>query len=655
MISCLFSSKVYDCVLPRPQIATKDWVCQWLKMPSDSKMKGSYRLDLFPHFIEPFDAFDDPEIDRITIQTAAQIGKTAFSQAALAKTAACNPHPMAFADANERSTKRVIRRTWRLFERCETLAPICPPPRMRSQDHMNLTTCEIHGAWAGSPSSAADYGAFIVVLNECDKMKQKSTDSEADFRWLMGERTKGYVGAKVLIISTPALKGTSYVEQQRLAGDNRRRMVPCPFCNHFQELFMGDGKKPGGVRFQKLNGKLDPDKARETAYIQCEKCEKKIEEQHRYQMLNAGKWVKEGQEIDSKGRITGAPTRAGRHASFGPLSTLHSLLPGVTIGVYAEEFVKAITAAEGKKEAIRNFINSWEGKTFDPRPVTVQPSDIALRMGVDEPLRVCPAWSRFLTFGSDVGRVGDELIFYWWVSAWGNGGRGQLVDLGFALSKTQLLEVRRSAAYPHADNGPPLQLSATGIDSGSYTNEVYELTAQLPGCWPIKGSSKDADRPFVDVDFPEMYRAGFQRSGLTALEVKAKQRAAQYDLLIANTQRSQEWVEERLTGLVKREDPNWYSIPREAIEGQVIPGVDLARHLLGDVQDEHGRWKKRYEGQDLRDAFRYSMIMAWFHTANGTNWNRLAPRAHTIVKPVVSRDEPKGFIRKMSGSRLGGR
>jgi phage terminase large subunit GpA-like protein len=323
--SPLIRADVLDCILPRPQISTAAWLTSSVSMPPDSKLKGRARLDLFPHAVGILDAFDDPEVERLSIQTAAQVGKTTLAQFVVAKVGATNPHPMAWADADERSTKRVLKRTWRMFERTEGLAELCPPRHMQAGDQMNLPTFVVHGAWSRSASSAADYGAFVVVLNETDKMVHSSTDSEADFRYLMCERAKGYIGSKILEMSTPTLKGESYIEKQRLLGDNRGWFVPCPKCNAFQQLKTGDGKTPGGIRFSKLNGRLDPTKAFQTAYYQCEKCSGRIHEHQRFEMLQGGLWVPEGCKI-RRGKVVGTPNRVGPHASFGPLPTLASLL-----------------------------------------------------------------------------------------------------------------------------------------------------------------------------------------------------------------------------------------------------------------------------------------------------------------------------------------
>ena len=631
MISMVMSSEVYDCILPKPQIASKDWMPANLKMTKHSKTTGFFDIDAFPHVTEILDCFDDPYYLQITFQTASQVGKTLLAQACLAKIAACDPHPMAFADADEKSTRRVIERTWDLFEACEALTGVCPPKHLRSSDKMALKTCLIHGAWAGSAATAADFGALVVVLNECDKMKQKSTDLEADFRELLKSRVKGYDNTKILQISTPTLKDQSYIEAERLRGDNRARLVPCPFCNHFQELFIGDGKQPGGIRWDRLkNGKHDIQKAEETAYILCKKCDKKIYEEHRRGMLQAGLWVPEGCKI-SRGKVTGKPVRPGRHASFGPLSTIHSLLAGISIGHIAAKKVEAITDPIRAREKNRDITNSWDGKTYDPQPTPAKPDELIERFSVQEPLRIAPIWSRFLTLASDVGRVEDLLIYYWAVCAWGLHARGQLIDLGVAWGDDEMIDVLRYATYEHADGGSPLRPVKIGIDSGDgvTTEAVYDFCKNLPNATPLKGSSDEPGKDFVDANFPEMYRPGIQRIGLTDKQAKAKKRARNFDLITVNTHRSQNWIEERIAGHVKPDDANHFSIPHEALEGQVLPDVDLCHHLLGDFRDDKGRWRKRYDKQHFRDTVRYNVVMAWFHTMNGRNWNRLADRKTT--------------------------
>jgi phage terminase large subunit GpA-like protein len=626
-ISPMIREDVLDCMLPRPQISTAEWITSSVNMPPDSKLKGRARLDLFPHAVGILEAFDDPDIERITLQTAAQVGKTTLAQFAVAKVGATNPHPMAWADADERSTKRVLKRTWRMFERTDGLAELCPPRHMQAGDQMQLPTFVVHGAWARSASSAADYGAFLVVLNETDKMVHSSTDAEADFRYLMAERAKGYIGSKIFEMSTPTLVGESYIEKQRLLGDNRGWFVPCPKCNHFQRLKTGDGKTPGGIRFLKLNKKLDPAKALESAWYECEKCRGKIHEHQRFEMLQGGLWVPEGCSI-RRGKVVGTPSRKGSHASFGPLPTLASLLPGISIGLIAREHVTALTASPTERtERRRHFVNSWEGETWDPRPQRVTAHQLIERLGVDEPLRIVPEFARFVTVGVDVGRVNDNLIFHWVVSAWarqqgeGNrwGRRGQLVDTGITYGMDEfrglLFEWFRDG-YPHAD-GLPMRVSRVAIDSGDgdVSNTIYGLCDQFDGAEPVKGSSRSG--------FPDLFQLGFQRTNVPPKILAARKKAGLGDLLIVNTQRTQEWRVDQTSGLVTRDSPDFYGIPLEACED-----TEFLDELINEYF-ENGQWLK--SGANERgDALRYSLVAAeHYGTRHGAKWDRFPPRSNS--------------------------
>jgi DNA-directed RNA polymerase subunit RPC12/RpoP len=650
MIEIALSPAALDCILPREKVRTSAWAAEHVSTPPGSEIKGKYRPDLFPHNEEILDAFDDPSIREITFQGASRLGKTVIAQVCLAKTATLNPHPMAIADADEKSTKRVIRRTWKLFERCEPLAHKLPPERLRGSGQMQLLDCLVHGCWSGSPTTAADFAALLVVLNEVDKMSSKKSE-EADFAFLMEERAKGFPRSKILRISTPALKGQSRVEAARLAGDNRARYVPCPHCGHFQTLRTGDGKTPGGLRWEKDGGKSTVALARETAWYQCAKCRKKILDHHRYEMLNAGVWVKEGQSIDRRGRITGKPARPGSHASFGPLGSHYSLLPTMSWGTIAAKFIDA-TLARGK-EKLRNYLNSWEGVTWDPNPVKVEPGELRRRLGTDEPSKVCPEWSCFLTLAADVGRVGNELIFHWGVGAWGQRQRGRLIDRGTAVGKDEFLKIWANASYPHADKGPPLRPVRGGLDysDGNVSNAVADICKPIPHLWPMKGSANS--------DFAEVYQLGYMRADVPKQVLKVKQKLQQGDLLIINTRRSQGWIDHVLTGATRPQDEGFFDLPVDLFNED----ADLVDELLGDVCVEDVtptghpsvRWEKR-GANEARDIVRYLWGLAWHYTRQGRLWAHVvrlsaAPATRPAAPPVKRTGSTRHPISRRSMAR----
>lgn len=620
MISTLLLDEIYQCIRPRERISTVDWATARVRMPQDSKVKGGFRLDLFPYMREPFEAFDDPNIDTVTIQTASQVGKTTFAQVCVAKVADTNPHPMAWGEPDERSCRRVLKRTWRLFEKTLSLQDKLPPPHLRASDRMEASTFLIHGAWAGSAASSADFGALIVVLNETDKIKPRSTDQEADFRYLLPERMKGYTGAKLLQLSTPSTVTASFIEKQRQLGDNRAWMVPCPRCGRFQQLRTGDGKTPGGIIFDKgPGGELNAHVAEKSARYQCEHCSGEWQENERFAVMNAGRYVPEGCTInDDNGEMSGEPVRKGSHASFGPLPTLVSLLPGITIGRIAREWVKALTSVN-KTEACRNFLNSWDGVTYDPRPNLATVDEVEKLLRVDAPaVWVCPEYTRFVTAGVDTGRSGDDLTFYWVLVAWGYIRRGHVIGHGQTYGEDafrDLLDEWFREGFTHETGLRRCPLKRVGIDSGRGidANRVYEFCGPLRNVWPIKGSS---------YEFTSWFDVGFQKPySIPAAVRKMRKKHGLGDLLFMNTHRTQQWRVDLTTGVIKPNRPQFVSLPAE-----IAADHEFLAELIADYPDETGGTVKwlRDGPNEKGDALRYTLPMAEHYAGrNGYKWTRL--------------------------------
>lgn len=605
------------------------------EMPREAKTR---RLDfeMFPHVPDVLDAFDNPDIHEITCQWGAQLAKTFSIQLCLASVIANNPLPCVFADADERSVLRVFKRFWQLLNKIPEIREVLPPPHAQRDDFIETKVCVVHGAWAGSASMAADYPAAVVILNECDKMVPLSTRSEADFRLAIRDRTSGYKNPKIINISTPSVTTRSFVEGRRFLGDNRRREVPCPRCGHFQCLRTGDGKRPGGLKFDRLNGKLHAETAEATAWYECEMCRGRIEEGDRWKMCNAGLWVPEGcSVIDSK--IVGTPTRPGRHASFGPLHSLHSLMPGITLGTQARKYVEALLD-QNRSEAIRKWMNSEEGETWNPAPPAQLMSSLESRLAEDRPVGVVPPWVRFVTIGADVSSLGDsDNQFHWFASGWGEKGRGCLIDFGTVFTRAQFREWVEKVQFACPERGGFFIPSISLVDSGSFTNTIYEFCDASKGkLTPIKGSSSDGTAFARDGSMQLMAKGAF-RGEAEAWKKRLKVMQNQFDLIEINTHLTQQWCEDRLRGVIGSASPSWYSFPRELFSVEKMAVVDLPKHLVGDYLHD-GRWDKRYEDQHYRDAWRYSRVAAEIHTKNGTLWDSIADCLQTSssARPVIS-------------------
>ena len=248
------------------------------------------------------------------------------------------------------------------------------------------------------------------------------------------------------------------------------------------------------------------------------------------------------------------------------------------------------------------------------------------RCGVPVAVGVLPEWSAFWTLGVDVGRVRDELIFYWLAKAWGRHQRSHVLDFGLWPSTAEFLKAIRTITFPIGLR--PIRPVRTFVDSSAYASEVYQLVNPLRGLgvWPVKGETQDPSNPYAKTSGESMWFPGIQREGLPAKVVQAKIQLGAYDLIRPNTYRLQEHLQARLDGLVTKDDPSGLSIPLELFEPDYLPGNTLIDHLRGDFKDpQKGTWHKRYEAQHLRACLRYADCAAWHKVRTEPAWELLEP------------------------------
>lgn len=633
---------------PPPRVRAREWIPQHVRLPDDTENPGPFDLDLFPHVEGVLEAADDPDVRVILLPWSSRLGKTVAWLALLAFYAANYPRPGMIGREDEDAVDDLIEsQVWPILEACLALADELPPKHRRnSRRGIRLRRSRWRKAYSGAPGSMAGFPAAIGFASELSKWQQRRS-TEADPVHLFLKRGWGFpFDSKYLLESTPSELGRCRITQlcDQAGADVRRREVRCPHCGTWQLLRFGDRDSPAGLKWDKLpDGRSDPQLAEETAWYQCaEGC--RIEDQHRLELIRSGVWLSENQTVDRRGRIRGKRPAAAvvafghPHPDRCPFGALYSTqLSGW--GQLAREWLTKKGDGEGRRE----FANQTAGEVWDPAPQRVQPSQLVARLGEDLALGIAPDWSAFLTAGVDVGQVGDEWLFYWLVAAWGALARGHVVDYGIVWGLEEFARTLRGS-WPRA-GGSPLSLVEVAIDSSAFTDSIYEICRPVPAWWPVKGSSSSA--------WPDLYRPSLQSSDLAPALKRAKVRTGAYDLLIVNTHRSQTWLEDRLTGHVKRSDAAALTIPREALTGQPRPGIDLPRQLLGDMRDEFGKWIKRYEDQHARAALRYARTAAEHHTRNGQLWPQQQPGGELAAAAGSARQDPERerFVRKPSGRR----
>lgn len=647
--SARFTREVWSNWAPPPPARAVDWIPTHVQMPEESETPGPFAFDLVPHARGVLEAVDDPNVRTIILVWAARNAKTTTALSCLLYWSATSPRPSVFCSSNEELADRTIgEQLYPLIEKCEPLRDQLPPPHRRNKRWIRLARNRIRRAYSGSRATLRGYPACYAVASEVSAWSvEKNVDASA--LRMLAQRGKLFpFDRKYIYESTPGLSGACQISELFEADgvDRRTRHVPCPHCGTFQTLkFGGKDQESPGVKWDKdPRGFSTPQRAEETAWYRCEHgC--RIDDCDRPEMMRSGVWVSEGQTArwaDKKRRrvvIEGEAKNAGSSTvGFGPLSTLYSLLIAGW-GQIAREFLEAKASPEG----LRDFCNSTLAEKWDPKPRVIEPDELSKRMvDTNIPRGTIPPWGIFLTIGIDAQQFGT--LFPWALSAWGNGGRGHLVDHGVATSH-DALRAMFERTWPMADCSPVKtdQRIVLGLmDINDSTDAVLSYVCTQRSLMPCRGASSAFDQLYKE--FP-------------------LERAAGMNYILVNTHKSQDWLQRVIDGYTQRTDPAFYSLFSDG-----IPDFDLLDQLTNEVQirevDAAGyptaRWVRRNSGRpnDARDAVRYSWTAAQYLTQHGVLWNQLPtqPLARTpnaaAEAPPAERKHPLN-LRRPSWSKAG--
>ena len=180
-----------------------------------------------------------------------------------------------------------------------------------------------------------------ALLDEIDRYPA-SAGTEGDPVSLAIQRTSEFAhNKKIVMASTPTIKGISRIELAWLESDQRDYFVPCPKCGEYQVLVLGDGTGPGLVWPE---GKPD-----EAAY-RCAGCRELVPNHEKARMVESGEY------------------RAQNPSSPIPGFRVSQLIsPKRSWGSIAVEFL----AAKKSPETLKAFVNTvlaelWEEKHETP-------------------------------------------------------------------------------------------------------------------------------------------------------------------------------------------------------------------------------------------------------------------------------------------------
>jgi len=467
-----------EALAPEQPLSVSAWADAHRFLSSTASAEpGQWRTDRAPYLREIMDALSPAsEVERVVVMSGAQIGKTECGNNWIGYVIHRCPGPLLMVQPTVEIAKRVSKqRIAPMIEATPVLRERVAESRARDSGN-TVQVKEFKGGLliitgANSGAGLRSMPIRFLFMDEVDEYPG-DVDGQGDPVALAEKRTATFSRRKVLLTSTPTIKGLSRIEREFQSSDQRRYFVPCPHCGHMECLTWRDPS----------HHRIAWEEARpETAHMVCGSCGGRVEERCKSEMLAHGEW---------RGTAPGDGRTAGFH-----LSALYSPLGWKSWARCAEEFLQA------KEDPFRlkTWVNTVLGESWEERGDSVAPGSLAARLERYD--AEVPVGVGALVAAVDV--QGDRLEAV--VKGFGAGEESWLIAFtqlhGDPATAAVWFELDRflGQTFTHV-SGQKLRVDCTVVDSGgAHTEHVYRYAKARAGkrVFPIKGGNT-VGRPLVE-------------------------------------------------------------------------------------------------------------------------------------------------------------
>ncbi|EIL99135.1 phage terminase large subunit family protein [Rhodanobacter thiooxydans] len=453
--------------IPEP-ITLSAWADKYRKLPKEgSSEAGDWYTSRMPFLREIMDCLHrESTVREITIKKSTQVGGTEVGINWLGYIIEHAPASVMYVlPTIDTARKFSEQRLTPAINLMPVLQERIPPARSRDSGNTTLMKKFPGGvlvlSGANSSASLASMPIMYLILDELSKYPTDLDDQGGAEQQAL-RRTSSYVRRKVLRISSATIKDACAISAAYDAGDQSRYYVPCPHCARKQVLMI--------------------DQVTDDGQYLCVACGRLIDEHHKTRMLEAGEW------------IALFPERSASHRSFHIWSAMAAIGLGYTWREIAD--MRAEARKDSAKEVV--FVNTILGEAYEGASQKVEANDLQLRAG-KWVRRTIPRGGFIVTAGVDVqvNRFAVQIV------AWGRNEQAWIVDyveLPADPTRKEDWDILWDfLAQPVANAaGITLHISAAAVDSGNWTQEVYNAVRprQSQGVMAIKGS-KDATKPII--------------------------------------------------------------------------------------------------------------------------------------------------------------
>lgn len=586
---------------PPPRLSVSDWADRYRQLsPESSAEPGQWRTARAEYQRGIMDAVSDKSIDQVVVMSSSQVGKTETINNIIGYYISQDPAPILLVQPTLEMAEAWSKdRLAPMVRDTPVLTGLVADPKSKGSGntllHKTFPGGHITMAGANSAPSLSSRPIRIVLLDEVDRYPP-SAGTEGDPVSLAIKRTATFWNRRIVLTSTPTVKGASRIEQAFERSDRRRYHVPCPHCGEFQVLRWAAVQWTEG----------DPTSAR----IACESCGALCDDSDRIDMIAGGEW-----------RAT---------APFNGIAGFH-LWEIYSPWRSMAEIVGDFLAAKPYPETLKTWVNTCLGETWEDRLGERIAGDSLASRAEDYAPWTVPEGALLLTAGVDVQH--DRLALAVW--AFGPGEEAWAVAWDEIFGSPAELDVWKklddalARKLPHGSGGE-LGITATCVDAGDGVMTGYVLdycrTRRRRHILAIKGQSQQGKAPIgrpVKVDVSIKGAATFGSALLWPV----------------GSDTIKGWLMGRLRaeGMVHFPD----GLPDE-FYAQLTAERLVTKHSKGMPRRE---WVKAASARnEALDATVYAYAAAVYAGLKRANWGALKRRVEVVKASNLADQEPSPFV-----------
>lgn len=494
---------------PREERTPDRWADETRKLGKASAERGEFRSSRAPYVIATERDMVETGVTGGVLICAGQSGKTDALLNIIGQRLDDAPTPILYVGpSKDFVSDEFYPRFFALLESTPDLFAKLSNPKKHKKTRMVVSGVDMRMGWAGSAKRLAGFPCGLAIWDERDQ-SEKDLKKQGDPLEMIKTRGKTFPGFRWLVAST-ITNGTvaTYVHPETglehwavakpedlqsatwklWQGGTRHEFAwPCPACGEFWIPRFKHLKWPKGA---------SPDEASRSAWMDCPRCEARIENDQRDAMIQRAAaseslgFVSPGEWLDRDGKLRGAGVESTVRTRW--ISGLASAWS--SFGSLARDWVDA--ARSGDAERRQGVLNLGFAELYSVKGEAPK-SEIVEALRLNYRFEELPEAVRMITAGVDVQKLG----LYYVVRGWGYRMESWLLKHGFIAGETELepvwLDLVQLVQSTWGNRALPIKL--TLVDSGYKPGKnwqrpehrVYRFARQFPGLVrPSKGQAE---------------------------------------------------------------------------------------------------------------------------------------------------------------------